>query len=443
MIATASMNNQENLALRACSLRAIPPPPPEGVPLEELAGVNLHEANLTQWASYVQDVASGMRKPPQAALDCPVEDMVGILHRLEGMMGVTFCQCCFMVGTCCDCYPKVSSTPTPSWNPPRYNYAAKTTVTSTSASTSTVGVPPAAETPPGYAMLPPSMDASLLSKIASLLVKAGVGRGATIERMLARPTGLCQVWPQLNPQRQVIPDIRGATQATPYRQQVPVPQVPRSNTGTRLCTAVETTRPSTTTSTASDMEAGTRGRSRERFSIRGSRDQSPLERRPRSSTRGSRKRRRGVYSQNPMDDLNRYVPSGWRMDLMHIVSCHYATQIGPLKDGRWDVDSQAFLQAMRDNKKEWLEIKELDPLNYMRYMANLFKWTTSHHLHGLSRYTGWIRAGGYYHWKAAELNQFYRCSHLRGIPVPLGPLPRPSTEQTPPKNLAGQTNMPV
>ena len=36
MIATALMNNQENLALRACSLRAIPPLPPEGVQLEGL-----------------------------------------------------------------------------------------------------------------------------------------------------------------------------------------------------------------------------------------------------------------------------------------------------------------------------------------------------------------------------------------------------------------------
>ena len=211
MIATTSMNNQENLALRACSLRAIPPPPPEGAQLEGLTGVNLHEANLTQWPSYVQDIASGMRKPPWAALDCPVEDMVGILHRLERMMGVTFCRFCFMVGTCCDCYPEVSSTPTLFWNPPRYSYAAKTVVTSTSASTSTVGVPTAADPPPGYAMLPPSMDASLPSKTASLLVGAGVGRGAIIERMLARPTGLRQVWPQLNPQRQVISAVPEAT----------------------------------------------------------------------------------------------------------------------------------------------------------------------------------------------------------------------------------------
>ena len=111
------------------------------------------------------------------------------------------------------------------------------------------------------------------------------------------------------------------------------------------------------------------------------------------------------------------------MDLTHIVGCHYAAQISPLKEGRWDLDSQAFLQAMRDNKKEWLEIKELDPLNYMRYVANTFKWTTHHLLHGLSRYTGWIRAGGYYHWKVAEQKQLHLCSHLRDIPVPQGTLP--------------------
>ena len=147
MIATASMNDQENLALRACSLRAIPPPSPEVEPLEGLSGADLHEANLTEWASYIQDMASGMRKPPQAAMDCPVRDMVGILHRLERMMDVTFCRFCFMVGTPCDCHPEVSSAPTPSQNQPRHSYAAKTAVASTSGSTSNIGVPTAADPP--------------------------------------------------------------------------------------------------------------------------------------------------------------------------------------------------------------------------------------------------------------------------------------------------------
>ena len=304
--ATASLSDQENLALRASSLRAIPPPPPEGTPLDGLAGVNLHEANLTQWASYVQDVASRMRKPPWAAMDCPIEDIVGILHRLERMMGITFCWFCFTMGGCCECYPEVSSAPTPFWNPLEYSYAAMAAVTPTSASTSLVGVPTVADPPPGCPTLPLSMDTTLPSRTANLLVSAGVGRGKAIDRMLAlaRPTGLRQVRPQSAIQQQIISAIPEATQATPYKQQVPAPRVPRSDAVTRLRTAIATTRPNATTSTASGIEAGTRGRSRERSSLRGSRDQFPRERRSRSSTRGSRKRRRGVYSQNPMDDLD-------------------------------------------------------------------------------------------------------------------------------------------
>ena len=156
--ATTSLGDHENLALRASSLRAIPPPPPEFMPLEGLIGVNLHEANLTQWASYIQDVASGMRKPPKAAMDCPIEDIVGILHKLEKMTNITFCWFCFTLGGYCRCHPEVPQAPTPLWNPPGYSYTTMATVTMTSASISMVGVPTVADPPPGYPALPLSMD---------------------------------------------------------------------------------------------------------------------------------------------------------------------------------------------------------------------------------------------------------------------------------------------
>ena len=47
----SSLSERENNALRASSLLAVPPPPPEVRPLEGLQGVDLPEANLTQWAS--------------------------------------------------------------------------------------------------------------------------------------------------------------------------------------------------------------------------------------------------------------------------------------------------------------------------------------------------------------------------------------------------------
>ena len=74
----------------------------------------------------------------------------------------------------------------------------------------------------------------------------------------------------------------------------------------------------------------------------------------------------------------------------------------------------------------------------MSYVAAVFKQVMGHYLKGLSGYTGWMRAGGYYHWKAAELNQLDRCPHLRGIPVPKGPIPQPSTRQQPPKPQQAQ-----
>ena len=93
-----TLKGHENLALRASSLRAIPPPPPEEGPMEGLSGVNLLDASLVQWSSYIQDVAAGMRHSPKAAIDCPEEDIVGVLHRLELTTNVNFCRFCFMVG---------------------------------------------------------------------------------------------------------------------------------------------------------------------------------------------------------------------------------------------------------------------------------------------------------------------------------------------------------
>ena len=65
----------------------------------------------------------------------------------------------------------------------------------------------------------------------------------------------------------------------------------------------------------------------------------------------------------------------------------------------------------------------------MDYVANVFQEVTGHYLDDLSSYTGLIWAGGYYHWKVKQLKQLRHCPHLRGKPVPEGPLVRPSSRQ--------------
>ena len=101
--ADSVLSESKNNALRASSLLAVPPPPPEVRPLEGLQGINLPEANLTQWASYTQDVALWMWKPPRVATSCPNKDITGILHKLENLSGVGFCHLCYALGGSCGC----------------------------------------------------------------------------------------------------------------------------------------------------------------------------------------------------------------------------------------------------------------------------------------------------------------------------------------------------
>ena len=150
-------------------------------------------------------------------------------------------------------------------------------------------------------------------------------------------------------------------------------------------------------------------------------------RRDRSSTRGSRKRQQGIHSNNPMDEMSNYVASGWKRDLTHIISCTWVAQVGPLDSEEWEMAIRKFLAVMRNRRAvKWTDIKELSPLNFMPYVAKLFKNITAKDLKGLSDFTGWIGLGGYYHWKLAQFGQLQACPHHQGQPVPKGPVARPS-----------------
>ena len=180
----SSLSEKENNALRVSSLLVVPPPPPEVQPLEGLQGTNLPEASLTQWASYVQDLASGMWRPPRAATDCPNQDIVGVLHRLENLTGVGFCCLCYALGSNCGCSRATYQAPhgygsTALRVPPKPSYASMASSMMTTASTSMRGVSQTAGPPPGFPAMgaPTPMDVSLASQSYNPLAHAGVGRG--------------------------------------------------------------------------------------------------------------------------------------------------------------------------------------------------------------------------------------------------------------------------
>ena len=199
----SGLSEMENNALRASSLLAIPPPLPDVQPLEGLQGTNLIEANLTQWASYVQDVASGMWRPPRTAMDCPNQDIAGVLHRLENLTGVGFCCLCYALGNTCGCTGATYQAPCgyrsmALWTPPKPSYASMASSMMTTASTSMRGVSPTMGPPPGCPTIGAPTPVDVLPGY-NPLAHAGVGRGLQPQSMpgLARPrvpgtVGLCQ-----------------------------------------------------------------------------------------------------------------------------------------------------------------------------------------------------------------------------------------------------------
>ena len=208
----------------------MPPPAPGTQPLAGSTTVDLLGSSLTQWAMHVQDVTSGMIMPPEAATNCPQEDVVAVLNWLERMTLLKYCRLCFRVGKKCGCSSVPCQTPSQAsalWMPPTMSYAVMASSTKTMASSSVGGVPPLRYPPPGLPPLEPApMDTLPAPTSENLLATAGVGRGSRGLRQPRTPTapGLHQMRPTAPPQRMPTPGRQEASQATPYRQQVYPPQ---------------------------------------------------------------------------------------------------------------------------------------------------------------------------------------------------------------------------
>ena len=273
--------------------------------------VDLLGNSLTQWATHMQDVTSGMILPPEVVVNCPQADIVGVLNWLEGLTRVWYCQHCFGVGQKCWCSAIPHQAPGQTsalWTPPTVSYAAMVSSTETTASTSAAGVTPPSYLSPGMPPLEP-MDMLLAPTSENLLATAGVGRGGRTQSQPRTPTtpSIHQMRPTVPQQQAPTPGRQEMTQATPYWQQVYPPQC-------------ATPKPSIAPSTSQGHEEPAREDedTRDRSSSQGPQSQ---HRRSRSFTRGPRKCQRGVQSDNPMDEMSNYVASGWKQDLMYIIGC--------------------------------------------------------------------------------------------------------------------------
>ena len=88
-------------ALRACSLLAIPPPPPGQEALPGGVPEDLSQDNLSTWADTVQDVAAGMIAPQPETSQTIFPQVVEVLTLLESVSRVAFCHQCNLPGSAC------------------------------------------------------------------------------------------------------------------------------------------------------------------------------------------------------------------------------------------------------------------------------------------------------------------------------------------------------
>ena len=292
--------------------------------------------------------------------------------------------------------------------------------TETTASTSMAGVTPPSHLPPRDPAVE-LMDTLPPLTTENLLATAGVGRGRKPQTPPHIPTapGLRQKRPKTPQQQAPTPGRQEVMQATPYQQQVFPPKRPAPKS-------------SATPSTSWDQGglAGEAGGARGRSSSWG-----PQERwgRSRSSMRGSKKRRRADPNDSLMDRMTNFVASGWRRDLTHFIGCCWSAQIGSLERDEWHAAITKFLAVMAKKKnREWTDIKELTPLQFMPYVAKLLREVTGRDLSGLSHFTRWIGIGGYYHWRVVQQGLAHQVPHLAGQPAPRTPDARPSGKSLPP-----------
>ena len=266
--------------------------------LEGLQWINLIEANLTQWTSYVHDVVSGMQRPPRAAMECPTQDIAGVLHRLENLTGVSFCRLCHSLGNSCGCAGATYQAPrgygsTALWTPPQPNYASMASSMMTTASTSMTGVSPAAGPPPGFPAIGAPAPMDVLPGY-NPLAHAGVGKGlwphsapGSAGPRAPGPIGLHQQRPSAPHQPAAASEGQEAHPATPYQQAVHLPQ------------QVRFAPPATKAEATTGLSQGVAERGRPQTREQGGRQEQashPRARKDRSSTRGPKKQK-GYHKQ--------------------------------------------------------------------------------------------------------------------------------------------------
>ena len=435
--------------LRACSILAIPPPPPGQEALPGGVPEDLSQDNLSTWAETVQDVAAGMIAPQPETSQTIFPQVVEVLTLLESMSRVTFCHQCYLPGSACRCLGGSSTASTASTAGQSWSDIADPTFSPNSASAGggagsapPHGSPamaggsiwdlPSADYPrlPGAptAIRQPRSPAGRASHLESQLMAIHYGRMAPSDHL--RPPWLTWGPPTTQPRRPV----------------QPTPPPPRTDSASTSDQSQQTT--------ARDWEQegqGTQRPGRARARGRAYKDKDkpasavPHQQRTSQPAQGrsggtSQSEQQRAPDWNPLAKLSTHHSGGWKKDLDCYMGAYFRLNYRHEPASKWPELKAKFFEFLVNHHSEWKSIRNNDPLEYLPYMETQFERVTSYKLVGLGACTEWIRAGSYYHWAIAQQGQLGRCPRLAGVPPPQGPMTPPPY---PPVTAAASTQATV
>ena len=225
--------------MRACSLLAIPPPPP-GTSLRHLEiPMDLTAMRLPDWVNKIQDLATGMVMLPPTFVVTGMVIQSSVLPKLERVSGVKACRFCLHPHIACGCGP------VPSWSHTSTRQTLATVTTACSHDTTSVSASIACP-PPG--LLPQGATAPTGTYSEALTFSQAP---QTRMRRVSHPplprVGYLSVDPnQMTPtprrEAQIRQERLVTTQnepRTPYQQQVQAPVLSTHSTGVGRGTILE------------------------------------------------------------------------------------------------------------------------------------------------------------------------------------------------------------
>ena len=435
----------------ACSLLAIPPPPP-GTSLRHLEiPMDLITMRLPDWVNKIRDLATGMVMLPPTFVVTGMVIESSILPKLERVSRVKACRFCLHPHTVCGCSQVASWSHTSTRQTPAM--ATTTHSHDTTSVSASIACPPPGLPPQGAAAPTGTYSEALAFSQAPQTHIRGVSPLPLPEEGYPS-VDPCQMAPTPRmeaPIRQECPVTTQKEPRTPYQQQVQAPILSTHSTGVRRgailemmwrksqeleCQAASVGRgwglstkgqgaipKKTEEAPGQDPQGLAHGRSwsclQKGFEQRQWSQSTPCPGgRAFASTSGAPSAppvQLGCFwPRHPAD----FRGEGWKKDTHQAYLFHISVTINVTTEEA-EALTALVTRHMEQSRQRWHFVKkEDDPLQYLVLLNNFYEEVHGYRLNHLDHYTEWIKTHGWCHKVILKREQLNYCKHLTGVEPP-------------------------